>query len=109
MSAMCKEEHGQREKSFYLPGPVLCTAVDVCAIIQQVLDNAEPAPGTCLMQSTVARIVSVIHLADSVLQAVQHHLLKEGRQNKRRAVLVKKVFFFLRVISNDAHIHRQTQ
>jgi len=65
-----------------LPGAILCAAVDVSPIIQQVLDYAEPATGARLMKSTVASVVSVIHLADSVLQTVQHHLLK---QKKKRA------------------------
>lgn len=34
------------------------------------------------MQSAVTCVVSVIHLADSVLQTVQHHLLK-GKKNRK--------------------------
>lgn len=70
----------------YLPGPVLCTAVDVGTIIQQVLNDAEPASGARLMEGTVARVVSVIHLADSILQTVQHHLLIEMKKKKRGVV-----------------------
>lgn len=67
-----------------LPGAILCTAVDVGPVIQQVLDYAEPATGACLMESAVTGVISVIHLTYSVLQTVQNHLLKrantEGEQ-----------------------------
>lgn len=65
-----------------LPGPILCATIDVGAIIQQVLNYAEPATGARFVKSTVTRVVSVIHLTYSVLQTVQHHLL---RRNRRRA------------------------
>lgn len=59
-----------------LPGAILCTAVDVGPVIQQVLDYVEPATGARLMESTVTGVVSVVHLAYSVLQTVQNNLLK---------------------------------
>lgn len=61
-----------------LPRAILCATVYVSTVIQQVLDYAEPAAGASLMESTVTGVVSVIHLAYSVLQAVQHHLLKRA-------------------------------
>lgn len=61
-----------------LPGAVLCAAVDVGAVIQQVLDYAEPATGARLVESAVTGVVSVIHLTYSVLQTVQHHLLRRA-------------------------------
>lgn len=61
-----------------LPGAILCATVDVSTVIQQVLDYAEPATGARLVESTVTGIVSVIHLTYSVLQTVQHHLLKRA-------------------------------
>lgn len=63
---------------FCLPGAILCTTVDVGPVIQQVLDYAEPAAGACLVESTVTGVVSVIHLTYSVLQTIQHHLLKRA-------------------------------
>lgn len=70
-----------------LPGAILCTAVDVCPVIQQVLDYAEPAAGTRLMESAVAGVVPVIHLTHSVLQTVQHHLLQQ-REREQCSVCV---------------------
>lgn len=70
-----------------LPGAVLRTAVDVGPVIQQVLDYAEPATGARLMESTVAGVVSVVHLTYSVLQTVQHHLLKESQHKRVSRVL----------------------
>lgn len=67
-----------------LPGPVLCTAVDVCAVVQQVLDDGEPPAGARLVQGTVAGVVPVVDLAHAVLQAVEHHLLAGGRKGWRR-------------------------
>lgn len=79
---MSEREGGGGAFLFNLPGPVLGAAVDVGAIIQQMLNDAEPAPGARLMECAVARVVSVVDLADSVLQAVQHHLLREtAKQN----------------------------
>lgn len=67
-----------------LPGAVLRAAVDVGPVVQQVLDDGEPAAGARLVESAVAGVVPVIHLADSVLQTVQHHLLKRGSQHRGR-------------------------
>lgn len=61
-----------------LPGAVLSAAVDVGAVIQQVLNDGEPAAGTRLVQGAVAGVVSVVHVTHSVLQAVENHLLKTG-------------------------------
>lgn len=70
-------------KGVRLPGAVLRAAVDVGPVIQQVLDDAEPAAGTRLVESAVPGVVSVVHLTYSVLQTVQHHLLKRDSQHKR--------------------------
>lgn len=59
-----------------LPGAILRAAVDVGPVIQQVLDDAEPAAGARLVEGAVAGVVSVVHLAHSVLQAVEDHLLQ---------------------------------
>ena len=69
---MC--EHS--EECDCLPGAILSAAVDVGPIIQQVLDDAEPAAGARLVEGAVAGVVSVVHLAHSVLQAVEDHLLQ---------------------------------
>lgn len=55
------------------------TAVDVCPIIQQMLDDVEPAPGTCLMEGAVTSVITMIHFTYSVFQTVQHHFLKKRR------------------------------
>lgn len=62
-----------------LPGAILSAAVDVGAVIHQVLDDGEPAAGARLVQGAVAGIVSVVHVTHSVLQAVEDHLLKTGK------------------------------
>ena len=73
-----------------LPSAILCAAVDVRSVIQQVLDYAEPAAGARLVQSAVSGVVSVIHLTYSVFQAVQHHFLKrantEGEEGLMREI-----------------------
>lgn len=66
-----------------LPGAILRAAVDVGPVIQQVLDDAEPAAGAGLVEGAVTGVVPVIHLAYSVLQTVQHHLLKESQHRGR--------------------------
>lgn len=71
-----------------VPGAILRAAVDVGPVIQQVLDDAEPAAGAGLMESTVTGVVSVIHLADSVLQTVQNHLLKRANTRGGGGALV---------------------
>lgn len=73
-----------------LPGAILCTAVDVGPVIQQVLDYGEPAAGACLMESTVTGVVSVVHLTYSVLQTVQNNLLKTAHtEGKSRVSCVR--------------------
>lgn len=62
------------------PGPVLGTAVDISAIFKEVSYNIEPSPCTSFMQGTVTRIVSMVHITNLILQAVQDHFLwEEGR------------------------------
>lgn len=73
-------------KCVRLPCAVLRAAVDVGAVIQQVLDDAEPTTGARLMEGAVAGVVSVVHLTDSVLQTVQHHLLKKVPTQKENRV-----------------------
>lgn len=69
-----------------LPGAVLGAAVDVGAVIQQVLDDVEPASGARLVEGAVAGVVAVIHLTHSVLQTVQHHLLEESQHQRVRGI-----------------------
>lgn len=40
--------------------------------------DVEPAPRTSLMQGAVTRVVSMVHVTNLVLQAVQDHLLWGG-------------------------------
>lgn len=58
-----------------VPGSILSAAVDVGSMLHQVAHNPQPAPGAGLVQGAVAGVVSVVHVADPPLQAVQHHLL----------------------------------
>lgn len=69
-----------------LPGAILRAAVDVGAIIQQVLDDAEPSAGARLVESAVAGVVPVIDLAHTVLQTVQNHLLERADRGGEREV-----------------------
>lgn len=65
-----------------LPGSVLRAAVDVGAVVQQVLDDGEPAAGARLVQGAVPGVVPVVDLTHAVLQTVEHHLLAGGRDRK---------------------------
>lgn len=67
-----------------LPGAVLSAAVDVSPVIQKVLDYGEPAAGACLVERAVTGVISVIHLTHSVLQTVQHNLLKKKKKSQQR-------------------------
>lgn len=71
----------------YSPCAILCATVDVGAVIQQVLDYGEPAAGACLVERAVTGVVSVIHLTYSVLQTVQHHLLKRANTEGERGLM----------------------
>ncbi|PWA13797.1 hypothetical protein CCH79_00016910, partial [Gambusia affinis] len=70
-----KHGHVQLNRCF-LPGPVLRAAVDVGAVSDQQLYDAQPAAGAGLMQGAVPGVVSVVHVTQPALQAVQHHLLE---------------------------------
>lgn len=65
-----------------LPGAVLSAAVDVGAIIQQVLNDGEPAAGARLVQGAVAGVVSVVDVTHPVFQAVENHLLETHRESR---------------------------
>lgn len=67
-----------------LPGAILSAAVDVGAIIQQVLNDGEPAAGARLVQGAVAGVVSVVDVTHSVLQAVEDHLLNTHTHGESR-------------------------
>lgn len=67
-----------------LPGAVLSAAVDVSPVIQKVLDYGEPAAGACLVERAVTGVISVIHLTHSVLQTVQHNLLKKKKKKSQQ-------------------------
>lgn len=68
-----------------MPGSVLSAAVDVSSVLHQVAHDAQPASGAGLVQGAVAGVVSMVHVADAPLEAVQHHLLDTGRHADTRA------------------------
>lgn len=47
-----------------------------------MLNYGEPASGARLVQGAVAGVVSVVHVTDSVLQAVENHLLRTQRASR---------------------------
>lgn len=72
-----------------LPGSVLRAAVDVGAVSDQQPYDAQPAAGAGLMQGAVPGVVSVVHVTQPALQAVQHHLLeRRGHATKPVSNLV---------------------
>lgn len=83
---VCAHTHPSKSACVCLPGAILRAAVDVGAIIQQVLDDAEPSAGARLVESAVAGVVPVIDLAHTVLQTVQNHLLERADRGGERGV-----------------------
>ena len=69
-------------RSFCLPGAILSTAVDVRSIVQQMLDDVEPASGAGLMESTVTSVVSVVDFANFIFQTIQNHFLEWTKKKK---------------------------
>lgn len=65
------------------PGSILRAAVDISPVLKEVPHNAQPAPGTGLMQGTVTCVVTVVDIADLVFQTVQHHFLERAEGEKQ--------------------------
>lgn len=63
-----------------VPGSILSAAVDVGPVLHQVAHDPQPAAGAGLVQGAVPGVVSMVHIADPPLEAVQHHLLDRTRR-----------------------------
>lgn len=73
------------------PGSILGAAVDIRAVLEEVPHDAQPAPGTGLVQGTVTRVVTVVHVTRLVLQTIQNHLLQTARKTDERRVISRWV------------------
>lgn len=97
------------------PGAILSAAVDVGSVVQQVLNYGEPAAGARLVQGAVAGVVSVVHVAHSVLQAVEDHFLKTHTRGEAGSVpafvtaqgRLDHAFAPVTLTSKNIHPHRQ--
>ena len=63
-----------------VPGSILSAAVDVGFVLHQVARDPQPATCTGFVQGAVPGVVSMVHVAESPLQTVQHHLLDTRRR-----------------------------
>lgn len=69
------------------PGSILSTAVDVGAVLEEMPHDAQPAPGTGLVQGTVTSVVTMIHITRLVFQTIQNHFLETGGKTDEHRVI----------------------
>lgn len=82
-----KEGEAQRSWCWASPGSILSAAVDVGAVLEEMPHDAQPAPGTGLVQGTVTRVVTMVHVTSLVFQTVQNHFLEKGRKTDEHRVI----------------------
>lgn len=73
------------------PGSILSAAVHVRAVLEEMPHDAQPASGTGLVQGTVTRVVTMIHITRLVFQTIQNHFLETGGKTDEHRVISCRV------------------
>lgn len=88
-----------------VPCAVLRAAVDVGSVLQQVLDDVDPAAGARFVQGAVTGVVTVIHVTHFILQTVQHHLLHKEKGRGQERVHLQGALYSLAVEATYSYFH----